>query len=160
MRRAERGRSRAVVAPEGLGELGRLAVAHAVRDLADGEPAARQQLARALHAHGREVLPERGVPDLGIGALQLPARRCDTTRDVVQGQLGAELGFDDRGRVLEERGAMSDGCGSLDWHLVQVRLLCVQQMTSCACGSPVGAGALAQMHAIWRSTFLPNDLNG
>ncbi len=76
-----------MMAPERLRELGGLAVADAVRDLADGQPAARQELARALHAHGGEVLAERRVPDLRVGALQLPARGGDAPRDVVERQV-------------------------------------------------------------------------
>ena len=63
-----------MVAAEGLGELGRLAVADAVGDLADGRPTGREHLSGALHAHRREVLAEGGAADLGVGPLQLAAR--------------------------------------------------------------------------------------
>ena len=110
-----------MMAPECLRELSGLSVTDPMCDLADRESAARQELAGALHAHRRQMLPERGVPDLGVRALQLPARGRDATRDVVERQVRAELGLDDRRRILEEGGAMSDGGGSLDWHLFLVR---------------------------------------
>src|SRR6476469_3894927 len=54
-----------VAAAERLGELGRLAVADAVRDLSDGEAAAREHLGGAVHADRGQVLTERRVADLG-----------------------------------------------------------------------------------------------
>src|SRR5215218_7672829 len=73
--RAERGGREPLVAAERLGELGRLAVPDAARDLADGEAAAGEELRGALHPHAREVLAEGRVADLGVGALELAARR-------------------------------------------------------------------------------------
>ena len=67
--------------------------------------------ARSMRTRG-EVLAERGVPDLGVGALQLAARGRDATRDVVERQVGAVLGFDDGSGVLEEARAVADRGGS------------------------------------------------
>src|SRR4051812_9215648 len=69
--RPEGRRREALVTAERLGELGGLAVPDAVRHLAHGQAPARQQLRRALHPDAGEVLAERGVADLGVGALQL-----------------------------------------------------------------------------------------
>src|SRR5918994_1164104 len=85
----------ACMAPEGLGELGRLAVAHAVRDLAHGQAAAGQQLGGLLHPHAREVVAERGLADLRVGALQLAARGGDPARDLVEREVAAVLLVDD-----------------------------------------------------------------
>ena len=60
-----------MVAAEGLGELRRLAVAHAMGDLADRQPTGGEHLGRALHAHRGEVLAEGRAADLGVGALEL-----------------------------------------------------------------------------------------
>src|SRR5215213_4641775 len=81
--RAEVRRSEAAVAAERLRELGRLAVADALRDLAHGHATAREQLGGAVHPHLRQVLAERRVADLGVGTLELPPRRRDPARDVV-----------------------------------------------------------------------------
>src|SRR5215210_908522 len=75
---AERGGREALMAAERLGELRRLAVADAVRHFPHGEAAAGEQLGGPLHPHAREVLAERGVADLGVGALQLAPRGRDT----------------------------------------------------------------------------------
>src|SRR3954453_9356895 len=55
----------AVVAAEGLGELGGLAIPDAVGHVADRQGPDAEHLGGALHAHGREVLAEAGVADLG-----------------------------------------------------------------------------------------------
>src|SRR5215211_5174873 len=97
---AELGRGDAVMAPERLGELGGLAVSHAVRDLADRQAAGRQQLAGALHADSRELVAERRVPDLGERPLQLAARRGDAAGDVIERELFLVLVRHDLGRVF------------------------------------------------------------
>ena len=81
----------AVVAAERLGELRGLAVADAVGDLADRQPARGEQLGGALHAHRGQVLAERRVADLRVGALELAARRGDAAGDVVERQVGGVL---------------------------------------------------------------------
>src|SRR3954454_430828 len=69
--RAEVRRRDALVAPECLGELGRLAGADAVGALPDGERPRREHLGRLLHAHAGQVITERRVADLRVGALEL-----------------------------------------------------------------------------------------
>ena len=81
---AVRRRRQPVVAPERLGELGRLAVADALGDLADGQDPARQQVGRRVHANAGQMRAERRVADLGVGALQLAPRGRDAAGDVVE----------------------------------------------------------------------------
>jgi hypothetical protein len=104
-----------VVAAEGLGELRGLAIADPVGDLADGRAAAAEHVGGALHAHRGEVLAERRVADLRVGALELTAARGDPSGDVVEAQVGGELGLDDRGRLLEEARTVADCGGALHW---------------------------------------------
>src|SRR3954469_24946078 len=101
------------MAPERLGELGRLAVAHAVRDLAHGQRPRREHLGRAVHAHGGEVLAEGRPADLAVRALELAPRGGDAAGDVVERDLSRVLGLDDRDGVLEEAGPVADGGGPL-----------------------------------------------
>src|SRR3954451_447871 len=61
---SEGGGREALMAAERLGELGGLAVADAVSDLAHGQPAAREQLGRAVHADAGEMLTKGRVADL------------------------------------------------------------------------------------------------
>ena len=58
---AEVRRRDALVAAERLRELGGLAVADPVRDLAHGQAARGEHLGRLLHAHPRQVVAERGL---------------------------------------------------------------------------------------------------
>ena len=104
------------MAAERLGELGRLAVADAVGDLAHGQAPARQQLGGPLHAHLRQVLAERRVADLGVGALQLAARGRDAAGDVVEGEVARVVLLDDRDGVVEQAGPVADGVGALSGH--------------------------------------------
>src|SRR4051794_11419635 len=105
------GRRGARGAPEGLRELGRLAIAHAPRDLAHGEAAPGQELGCPAHAHGGQVLAEGRAADLGVGPLELAARGGDAAGDVVQVQVGAVLGLDDRdGVAIEVRAEGHGGC--------------------------------------------------
>src|SRR5438067_10567775 len=101
------------MAPERLRELGRLPVAHAVRHLADGQPAPAQHLGGSLHPHRREVLPEGRVADLAEGALELATGGRHPSRDVVERELGGELARHDRGGVLVEAGPEAYCCWSL-----------------------------------------------
>src|SRR4051812_37084472 len=71
---AEIRRRDALVAPERLGELGGLAIAHAVRHLAHGQRTRGQHLGGLLHADPRQVIAERRLADLGVCPLQLPPR--------------------------------------------------------------------------------------
>jgi hypothetical protein len=104
-------RGRAVVAMEGTRELSGLAIADAGRDVADGDPASAEELARPAHAHPREVRPEAGAADLGEGALQLPARGGDPVRDVVELERGRVLALDDLERFDVKRPAAGLGGG-------------------------------------------------
>ena len=71
-----RGR-RSVVAPEGLRELCRLAVANCAGDGLHGEGALPQQLGRAGHPDPLELSSEARGSDLREGALKLPPRGGD-----------------------------------------------------------------------------------
>ena len=115
---AKRRRGEPVMAPERLRELGGLAVADPVCDLADGEAAGGQELRRALHANRREVLAERRVADLGVRALKLASRRRDASSDVVERQVGAVLGLDDGYGITKQARAVANRGGSLngDFH--------------------------------------------
>jgi hypothetical protein len=76
------------MAAERLRELRRLPVADAVGDLADREHPRGEQLGRAVHPHPGQVVAERGVADLGVGALELAPGRGDAARDVVEREVG------------------------------------------------------------------------
>jgi hypothetical protein len=93
-----------------------LAIADPVGHLADREAPADEHVGRPLHAHAGQMVAERGVADLGVGALELAAGRGDAARDVVERELGGELVLDDGDRILVQAGAMPDGCGSLCRH--------------------------------------------
>src|SRR4051812_12941501 len=74
----------ALIAPEGLREPRRLAVADPVRHLAHGQRARGEHFGRFCHADAGQVISERGLADLGVGPLELTARRRDASCDVVQ----------------------------------------------------------------------------
>src|SRR4051794_40786314 len=105
-----------VVAAERLGELRRLAIADAMGHLANGQAAPAEHLRGALHPDRRQVVAERRAPDLGVGALELAARGRDAARDVVEREVGRVLGLDDRGGVLVEAGAVTDGGRAVHEH--------------------------------------------
>jgi hypothetical protein len=100
-----------VVAVERARELGGLAVADAHRDVADGDPAAGEELARVPHPHLREMAAEAGAADLGEGALKLTAGCCDPMRDVVELERGRVLALDDLERFAVKRPASGLGGG-------------------------------------------------
>jgi hypothetical protein len=110
-----------LMTPERLGELGRLAVPDAAGHLAHGERPRGQELGRVAHADPGQVLAERRVADLGVGALELPARRGDAARDVVEREVGREVLLDDRDGLLEEAGPMADRRGALRGHIRHTR---------------------------------------
>src|SRR4051812_10799268 len=110
-------RGDADVAPERLGELGRLAVPDAGRNLADRHRAGGQQLGGAGHPHPGQVLAERGAADLGEGPLELAARGGQAPGDVIQRELLGVLALDDMARLLVEARAESDRRKSLSCHL-------------------------------------------
>ena len=101
----------AEVAPERLRELGRLAVADAVRDLAHGQPAGWSSSSAAFSIRTR-VRWSRNVvcADLGVGALELAARGRDAAGDLVEREVAAVLAGR-RSRWPPRRG--SCGVGSL-----------------------------------------------
>src|SRR4051794_35275987 len=110
-------RRHADVAPERLGELRGLAVAHPRGDLTDGEGARGQQLGRPGHPHPGQVLAKGRPADFGEGPLQLAARGGQAPGDVVQGQVLRVLARDDLARLLEQARAKSDRRESLGSHL-------------------------------------------
>src|SRR5918993_2802970 len=97
---AEARRRSAVMAPERLGELGRLAVADVVRHLADGQAPLAQEIERAPHAHARYVAAEARLADLREGALELAPRGRKAPRDVVELERLSVLALDDLLRLL------------------------------------------------------------
>src|SRR4051812_32607433 len=97
-----RGR-RTVVAPEGLRELGRLAVPDAVRHVPDGQAAFAQELERALHPHLGHVGAEARRARLGERPLELAARGREAPRHVVQLDLVRVFALDDLRGLVEER---------------------------------------------------------
>ena len=97
------------MASERLGELGRLAVTDAVRDLAHGEHARGEQIGGAIHPHLRQVVAERRVPDLRVGTLELTSRGGRSAGDVVEREVGRVVALDDRVRLFEKAGAKPDG---------------------------------------------------
>src|SRR3954471_17123336 len=98
-----------LVAAERLGELGGLAVADPVGDLADGERPGGEHLGGLLHPDLGQVVAERGLADLRVGALELTAGRGHAAGDVVQGERGRELAVDDLRGLVEQRGPQADG---------------------------------------------------
>src|SRR5680860_6536 len=110
---AEARRRCAVVAPEGLGELGGLAVAHGARHLVDRRAALAEQLGRPLHAHTLEIGAEAGLARLRKGALQLAARGDHASRDVVELHAAGVLLIEDAGGVVKERATADGGGGTL-----------------------------------------------
>src|SRR3954447_22835705 len=119
---AEGGGREALVAAERLGELGGLAVPDPARDLAHGQAAAREQPGPAPPPGPREVLAERGVADLGVGALELAARGRDAAGDVVERQVRGVLRLDDLGGIVEEARPVTDGVRALNGHATDTPL--------------------------------------
>src|SRR3954452_7254331 len=105
---SERRRRRPVVAAEGLGELGRLAVSHRQRDPVDGRPVLAQELGGPHHADLLDVGAEGGLARLGEGTLELAPGGGHPPGHVVQGQVPRIFGPHDRCRVLEQLAAALD----------------------------------------------------
>jgi hypothetical protein len=104
-----RGRS-TVVSPEGLRELGRLAVADRARDGLDGEGAFPKQLRCTGHPDALELTPEARGAGLRERALQLPARGRDRPRDRVQREVLVRItARDDSDRVAIQLAPPADG---------------------------------------------------
>ena len=68
-----------------------------------------------------QVIAERGVPDLGVRALQLAPRRGDAARDVLERQVAGVLAIHDRDGVREETRAQLDRGGTLGGHCHEIR---------------------------------------
>src|SRR4051794_41810246 len=85
-RRAEGRRGGAMVAPERLGELGRLAIADAPGHLSDGQRAVVEQLGALSHRAAGKGLPEGGVPDLQEGGLGLAGGAAARGGEASEGQ--------------------------------------------------------------------------
>ena len=92
-----------MVPPEGLGELSRLAVAHAVCDLTHGHSAGAEEFESSPHSDRREVGTEARVPNLCEGSLQLASRRGDLGSDRVQVDLLGVVALDNRHGLPEQR---------------------------------------------------------
>ena len=90
-----------MVAPEGLRELCRLAVANPAGHLSDRQRALAQQLVRAAHPDLGQERAEARAPRLGEGALELAARGGEATGDGVELQVVGVLAVDDLDRFLE-----------------------------------------------------------
>ena len=101
------------------------------RPRARSAPRRGQHLGGLLHAHAGQVVAERGLADLGVGALELAARRGDAAGDVVEREVGGVLAIDDlRGLVEQAR------CGGGWWRVVawarnSIRSERAQRMTDC-----------------------------
>ena len=104
-----RGRS-AVVSPEGLCELGRLAVADRARDGLDGEGAFAKQLGSTGHPDALELTPEARRTGLRESALQLSTRSRDRPRDRVQRKVLVRVAaLDDGDRIAIQLAPPADG---------------------------------------------------
>jgi CBS domain-containing protein len=101
-----------VVAAEGLRELGGLPVADRAGHPVHGQGGVLQELGGAGHAHPLQVRPEGRVARLGEGALELPARRGQPLRDLVEGEILAVLALHYLGRLQEELAAAIDRRGT------------------------------------------------
>src|SRR5688572_12482659 len=104
-------RGGAMVATESLGELGGLAVAHALGDLADRDGAFAQEARGVTHPDLREVLAETGLADLGEHSLQLAARGSDLACESVQIKVVGVLPLDHLDGLFEHGPAAVLGGG-------------------------------------------------
>src|SRR5215210_3622122 len=86
-RAAEARRRIAVVAPEDLGELGRLAVAHGGRHVLHGQRALHQELCRARHPDALKLAAEARVAGLRKRPLELPSRGRNLARHARQREI-------------------------------------------------------------------------
>ena len=100
-----------MVAAEGLGELGGLAIADRLGGLRHRRALA-QELCSTLHPHPAEVAAEAAVPALGEGALQLARRREKPPRNLIQGERVGVFERDDRRRLLEQISTPGCGCST------------------------------------------------
>src|SRR3954467_10839182 len=108
--RAEAGGRRAMMAPERLRELRRLAIAYAVGHLSHRHRAFPQELECPRHPHLREVGAEGRAADLGKRPLELAPRGGYLRRDGVQIDLATVVALDDRHRFAVQRLAPFQGC--------------------------------------------------
>jgi hypothetical protein len=77
----------------------RLAVADDARDVAHGDRRLLdQELRSGPHAARQQVLAERGLPELGVGARQLPRRAGERPRDVLERERAAVVARDRHAR--------------------------------------------------------------
>ena len=99
-----------MVAPEGLGELRRLAVADASRDLDHRQVGRLQQRGAVLHPHRGQLVAEGAAGQLREDALELTIRGRDIPRDVVQADASLSVALLDREcGVGEEHDAVRGG---------------------------------------------------
>jgi hypothetical protein len=108
-----------VVAAEGLGELGGLAVADASGHLAHRERALAEHLEGPAHADLGEVRAEARAAGLGEGALELTPRRGEPAGHRVELEVAGVLALDDLDGLLEE-GAPALDCSGSDCHVASL----------------------------------------
>jgi membrane-bound metal-dependent hydrolase YbcI (DUF457 family) len=138
----------APLAPKGLGEVRRLAIANRPGRLAH-RPAVPEQLGGPLDPHSAQVAAKAGLARLGEGALQLPGGAREPPGQPLEREPLGELERDDRRRLLEQLPPPLDrsrpGCGGGDSAFPRIRelaagsvsLLCVRNTTH----ELVGVGA-------------------
>ena len=83
------------MAAERLGELCRLAVADAARDVGDRQVGALQQRGRVLHAHRGHLVAERAAGELGEHALELALGGRDLAGHVAEREVGLTMARED-----------------------------------------------------------------
>jgi hypothetical protein len=89
-----------VVAPEDLGELRRLPVAHRRGHILDRERSVEQELGGARHPDALQLAAEAGAARLGEGALKLPPRGRDLVRHARKRELLIAVAPRDHGARL------------------------------------------------------------
>src|SRR5690242_17148255 len=119
--RAEAGGRRAMVAPERLRELCRLAVPNAVGHLPHRHRALPQELECPLHPHLREVGAEGRAADLGKRPLELTARCGYLSRDGIEVDLAPVIALDDRHCLAVQGLTPLQGCRTVRHYLLQRR---------------------------------------
>jgi membrane-bound metal-dependent hydrolase YbcI (DUF457 family) len=130
----------APLAPIGLGEVGRLAIANRPGRLAD-RPAVPEQLGGALDPHPAQVAAKAGLAGLGEGALQLPGGTRQPPGHPLELEPVGVLERDDRRRLVEQlpppRDRFRPSCGggacafpgTRELAAGSVSLLCVRNST-------------------------------
>jgi hypothetical protein len=87
----------------------RLAVADDARDVAHWDRRLLDQKLRGgPHTARKQILTERGLPELGIGARQLPRRAGERPRDALERELAAVVARDRHAREQVQTAALME----------------------------------------------------